>query len=37
MLDLARQAEGKEPLTLKQVEEITQTLEKIAASNKAPG
>jgi hypothetical protein len=36
MLELAGQAEGKEPLTQKQVEEITVTLEKIAAVGKAP-
>jgi hypothetical protein len=36
MLELAGQAEGKEPLTQKQVEEITATLEKIAAVGK-PG
>jgi len=37
MLELAGQAEGKEPLTRKQVEEMTATLEKIAAVGKAPG
>jgi len=36
MLELAGQAEGKEPLTLQQVEEITATLEKIAAIGKEP-
>jgi hypothetical protein len=37
MLELAGQAEGKGPLTPQQVEEITLTLEKIAAVGKAPG
>jgi hypothetical protein len=36
MLELAGQAEGKGPLTRQQVEEITLTLEKIAAVGKAP-
>ena len=36
MLELAGEADGKEPLTRKQVEEMTLTLEKIAAIGKAP-